>query len=406
MRLSLAPTLAKTTMQTLGIYIQVPFCASKCSFCNFSSKVGRAALLEDYCSGLKKEIQYLPEIYDSEGIAARVFEMPVDTVYIGGGTPSLLGAARLRKIVWALSQTFLLGQVQELTLEVTPGSAEDEFLAQALELGVNRLSIGAQSFDDRELSAVGRLHSAAAIRDLVCRARQAGFSNISLDLIAGLPRQTEVSWLETLRSTLDLAPEHVSVYIFEVDEKSRLGNEVLLHGARYHAEEVPQEDFMAEAYDTARRLLIESGYTHYEISNFSLPGGESLHNRKYWRLEPYIGVGAGAHSFDGMRRWANEMSPERYAERLASGGSPVAEMNVLSPGQQMEEFFFLGLRQRAGVDAQSARVRWGANEFSRWEPTINRMMRDGWLENVGERLRLTEQALLVSNEIFQDFLQT
>jgi oxygen-independent coproporphyrinogen-3 oxidase len=268
------------------------------------------------------------------------------------------------------------------------------------------LSIGAQSFDDRELSSVGRLHSAAETRNLIHRARRMGYSNIGLDLIAGLPHQTRTSWLDTLRSTLDLAPEHVSVYIFEVDEKSRLGGEVLRHGIRYHAEAVPQEDFMAEAYDTARRHLTGAGYGHYEISNFALPGRESVHNRKYWRLEPYIGIGAGAHSFDGTCRWANETSPNLYAERLEAGESPVAEMNVLSPEEQLEEFFFLGLRQRAGIDLELARRRWGLEQAARWEPTISRLLRDGWLEKEEKRIRLTERALLLSNEVFQEFVNT
>ncbi|MBI1940431.1 MAG: radical SAM family heme chaperone HemW, partial [Acidobacteria bacterium] len=356
-------------MQTLGLYIQIPFCASKCSFCNFSSKVGRAQLLERYCAALRNEIEGLSGSLAAQGVAARSLDLPVDTIYLGGGTPPLLGVERLREIVRALSGTFHFGRVQEFTLEVTPGSADDEFLAEALKLGVNRLSIGAQSFDDRELAAVGRLHSADETRKLVLRARRAGYANISLDLIAGLPHQAEASWLDTLRSTLDLAPDHVSVYIFEVDEKSRLGGEVLRHGNRYHAEAVPEEDFMAEAYNAARHHLAGAGYSHYEISNFALPGHESLHNRKYWQLAPYIGVGAGAHSFDGHRRWANVASPEIYADRLENGISPVAEMNLLSPTEQLEEFYFLGLRQRAGVEPELARRRWGATLAARWEPS-------------------------------------
>jgi len=391
-------------MQTLGVYIQIPFCASKCSFCNFSSRVGKAALLQKYSNAVEKEIARLPQILEAEGLAAGVFSLPVDTLYVGGGTPPLLGGAKLRRIWQGLARTFGMKQVREVTLEVTPGSADDQFLAEILELGVNRLSIGAQSFSDRELSAVGRLHSAHETRELVGGARRAGCGNISLDLIAGLPHQSETSWQETLRAALDLAPEHVSVYIFEVDEKSRLGGEVLRHGTRYRADAVPSEEFVTEAYNAARRQLMDAGYAQYEISNFALPGCESLHNRKYWRLDSYIGIGAGAHSFDGAHRWSNEVQPEIYAQRLDSGASPVAEKNMLSVEEQLEEFFFLGLRERAGVDPGLARSRWGEGPARRVDPVIARLLREGWLEKDGERIRLAEQALLISNEVFQEFL--
>ena len=391
-------------MQTLGVYIQIPFCASKCSFCNFSSRVGKAALLEKYSNALEKEIARLPQIFEGEALPTEVLRLPVDTVYVGGGTPPLLGGAKLRHIWQGLGRTFGMKQVREVTLEVTPGSADDQFLEAILDMGFNRLSVGAQTFSDGELSAVGRLHSAQETRDLVRRARGTGFRSISLDLIAGLPHQTETSWQETLRTTLDLAPEHVSVYIFEVDEKSRLGGEVLRHGTRYRADAVPGEEFVVEAYDTARRQLTCAGYAQYEISNFALPGRESLHNRKYWRLDPYIGIGAGAHSFDGAHRWSNEVQPEIYAQRLDADSSPVADMNKLSVEEQLEEFFILGLRERVGVDTGLARSRWGEGPARRMEPVIARLLQEGWLEKDGERIRLVEQALLISNEVFQEFL--
>ena len=400
-------------MQTLGIYVQVPFCSSKCSFCNFSSQVAPATVFDSYCRALAQEIARLPETYNSAGIGtseresgrvAALFDLPVDTVYFGGGTPSLLGAARIQSLVKALRRRFHLADSVEFTLELTPGSADEDELSRLRTLGINRLSIGAQSFDDQELRAVGRLHSAADTAALVDYARQAGFTNVSLDLIAGLPHQTESSWLRSLSAAAELRPKHVSVYLFEVDEKSRLGAEVLRHGTRYHAATVPDDEFMAEAYETARRFLAKQGYVQYEISNFALPGFESRHNRKYWRLEPYVGLGAGAHSFDGVHRWANETAPEAYQARLASGQSALADVRVLSAEEQLEEFFFLGLRERAGVDLEMAGDRWGREWLSRWEPTIASLARAGWIERVGERIHLPERAYLVSNEIFQEFL--
>jgi oxygen-independent coproporphyrinogen III oxidase len=391
-------------METLGVYIQVPFCASKCSFCNFTSKVGLAGALDVYCHALEQEIACLPAILEATQIGQKLLALPVDTVYIGGGTPSLLGVKRLGRIVSTLRGRFKRCGTAEFTLEVTPGSADDDLLKALPQLGVDRLSIGAQSFNDGELRSVGRLHSAAVTRDLVSRARRSGFKNISLDLIAGLPYQNDSSWSESLRQAMRLRPEHLSVYLFEVDERSRLGSEVLGHGTRYGAGHVPSDDFMADAYESACELFCKEGYVHYEISNFALPGFASRHNRRYWRLQPYLGLGAGAHSFDGYRRWNNETGTEVYQDKLARGESPITDLRFLSSEEQLEEFFFLGLRQRQGVDLTMARRRWGRNRVARWEPRISALAADGWLEANASRIRLAQRAYLVSNEVFQEFV--
>ena len=391
-------------MQKLGLYVQVPFCPSKCSFCNFTSRVQPSSVFDAYCSALEREIELLPILYKRHAIGQELLGLDVDTIYFGGGTPSLLGIERLKGIIGSLAQRFRFGSALEFTIEVTPGSADRSFLSDARALATNRLSIGAQSFDDGELRAVGRLHSAADTGDLVWRARGAGFANINLDLIAGLPYQTEASWLRSLGQVARLRPEHVSIYLFEVDEKSRLGREVLEAGDRYHAGAVPGDDFMADAYVTAREFLTQEGYVQYEISNFALPGYESRHNRKYWRLEPYVGIGAGAHSFDGRFRWANQLGVESYEEKLFRGHSPIAEIRALSNEEQLEEFFFLGLREREGVDLVRAESRWGVRRVRRHEARIADLVRDGWVEHAAGRVRITDRALLVSNEIFQEFL--
>jgi oxygen-independent coproporphyrinogen-3 oxidase len=393
-------------MSTLGVYIQIPFCGSKCSFCNFSSQVGRDDLIGRYCQALEREIGEWDKLATSAEIASVTPRWPVDTVYIGGGTPPIVGAERLERIVARLRERCVIEAPCEFTLEVTPASADEDFLNTLRAWGVNRLSIGAQSFSDQELRAVGRLHSAADTHETSAKARRAGFSNISLDLIAGLPGQTETSWRESLRAVDRLRPEHVSVYIFEMDEKSRLGREILRHGERYHAAEVPDENFMADAYECARDFLASAGYRQYEISNFALPGFESRHNQKYWRLEPYLGFGAGAHSFDGERRWANETSPEGYTQRLARGEPPATDIRRLAPEEQIEEFFFLGLRQAEGVDLSEARGRWGNSAPRRWESIIAGLAERDLLVRDGDRVRLPDHALLVSNEIFQEFLVT
>lgn len=391
-------------MERLGVYVQVPFCGSKCSFCNFSSRVARRDVYDGYCRALSREIDCLPELHESAGIASRLYRLLADTLYFGGGTPSLLGADRLGAVLASLRRRITFASPIEFTLEMTPGSADREFLRRARELGVNRLSVGAQSFADAELRAVGRMHSPEDTAKLIADARLLGFRNVSLDLIAGLPHQIEVSWRATLRTALRHRPEHLSLYLFEIDEKSRLGSEVLRHGVRYHAGFVPDENFVADAYESARRLLREEGYHQYEISNFALPGFESVHNLKYWQLKPYLGLGAGAHSFDGRWRWENEGAVEVYQSHLSRGSAPVCAVCELSLSEQVEEFFFLGLRQRTGVELEAARRRWGRRLLGPWVQKIKSLENDGWLESVNGRVRLTDRAVLVSNEIFQQFI--
>jgi oxygen-independent coproporphyrinogen-3 oxidase len=391
-------------MQSLGIYVQVPFCASKCSFCNFNSRVQPYSLFDRYSDALGQEINRLPADFQFHGLSGEVLTLPADTLYFGGGTPSLLGVERLEKIVRALRARFGIQAGGEFTIEITPGSADIDFLARAMSLGTNRLSIGAQTFEDQELRAVGRLHSAADTRELAQRARRVGFANISIDLVAGLPHQTCESWQRNLEAVLQLEPQHISLYLFEIDEKSRLGREVLQGGTRYHASAVPSEEFMADAYESGREVLRREGYVQYEISNFARPGYESRHNLKYWQLAPYVGLGAGAHSFDGAHRWANEADAELYIDRLERMRSPIVGLRKLSPKEQVEEFFFLGLRQVEGVCLVPARARWGKDLLSRWQGSIKALTQNGLLRVAGDSLRLAETAYLVSNEVFQEFV--
>jgi oxygen-independent coproporphyrinogen-3 oxidase len=353
---------------------------------------------------LEQEIGGLPAAFEAYGVAEEVLALPVDTVYFGGGTPPLLGVERLERIVRALRGRFEVQAGCEFTIEVTPGSADAQFLAQAMSLGMNRLSIGAQTFEDQALRAVGRLHSAADTCELVRRARSAGFENVSLDLVAGLPHQNSASWQRDLDAALRLAPQHVSLYLFETDEKSRLGREVLQSGPRYHAPAVPGEEFMADAYEMGREVLGREGYIQYEISNFAQPGSESRHNLKYWQLAPYVGLGAGAHSFDGVNRWANEDDAKLYIEKLDESRSPIAEARKLSREEQLEEFFFLGLRQVEGVSLERARKRWGRDRLSHWQERIGTLTQDGLLIRAGDNIRLAGTAYLVSNEVFQEFV--
>lgn len=397
--------LGMTSMSSLGIYVQIPFCASKCSFCNFSSGVSLPSVHAEYCQALLCEIRSLPDTLPAAVPRDVLFSSHVDTIYVGGGTPPIVGTERLRAIVAEIRNRFRADSPEEFTVEVTPGSVDEWALRELFGMGAGRLSIGAQSFDDRELRSVGRLHTSQDAQTLVVSARRAGFESISLDLIAGLPYQSMTTWQWSLDVATGLRPEHISVYIFEVDEKSRLGGEVLRHGTRFHSHAVPDENFMADAYEFARELLRARGYRQYEISNFALPGSESVHNRKYWNLDPYVGLGAGAHSFDGEHRWSNWPSTSEYEVRTARGESPIEQLRELSREEQLEEFFFTGLRQAEGIDLSQAERRWGSERIEPWRTTIDDFTRRSLLLRCGDRVQLADSAYLVSNEVLQEFVR-
>jgi oxygen-independent coproporphyrinogen-3 oxidase len=366
--------------------------------------VERSSIFDHYTRSLQRELEGWQDFSAAYGVPIELLTYPVDSIYLGGGTPTLLGAERLDVVFRALQDHLRWSEDIEFTLETTPGSVDTSLLCALRGQGVNRLSIGAQTFDDQELRAVGRLHSADDSSALVHEARRAGFHNISLDLIAGLPYQTAESFRRSLEATVRLRPEHVSLYLFEVDEKSRLGREVFHGGNRYHAGAVPGDDFLADAYESGGAFLASEGYAQYEISNFALPAFESRHNRKYWQLTPYWGLGAGAHSFDGLRRWSNQVDVRGFLAKLDAGQPPIDEFRTLTTDEQVEEFFFLGLRQVDGVDLKLARDRWGESNLEYWEKKIQNLAQEGWVLCQGEHVRLARRAYLISNEIFQEFV--
>ena len=366
----------------LGLYISIPFCKFKCTYCNFASGVFPRALLERYLAALEKEI------LGFSGVA--------DTVYLGGGTPSLLTAGQIQRLFRTVHEVFQVPPA-EVTLEAAPGTFDVALVAEWVRCGVNRVSLGVQSFVEQELRAVGRPHRAETVSEDIARLRAAGIREVSVDLIAGLPHQTRQSWEESLDWIARLAPEHVSVYILEVDEDSRLGAELLAEGARYSAAAVPGEDTIADLYTRAGERLGEMGYRQYEISNFALPGRESRHNRKYWEMEPYLGFGVDAHSFDGCERRANVDTIEEYVERMERGESPVASLEPMDDRRRGQERLFLGLRQTAGVAL-------GERDRERYGGEISHLAAAGLLEFLGGRLRLTARGRLLSNEVFQAFV--
>ncbi|HXI42161.1 MAG TPA: radical SAM family heme chaperone HemW [Bryobacteraceae bacterium] len=359
-----------------GVYISYPFCAQKCTYCNFASGVFPRDLEPRYLDALRREI------------AACKWQWRPETVYLGGGTPSLIGPEALQALLAVIPG----GPWSEATMEAAPGTVTPERIHAWRECGINRVSLGVQSFVQSEIARTGRKHTPAIVEHEVALLRKHGIRNINIDLIAGLSGQTANSWRESLDWIERLAPPHVSVYMLEVDQDSRLGNEVLLNGKRYGAPEIPSDELTAELYGTAVARLAALGTPRYEISNFARPGWESRHNLKYWRLAPYVGFGADAHSFDGSRRSQNIEGVADYVERA----SPVIES---TPAHPEDEKFFVGLRLTEGV-------RPSAEEWRQFEAPISRFLGEGLLEKSGGTLRLTDRGVLFSNEVFQEFLTT
>ena len=356
-----------------GAYISYPFCAQKCTYCNFASGVFPRALEREYVDCLLKEI------------ARHEWDALPDTVYLGGGTPSLIEPRDLAGLLAAIPGR----PWREATMEAAPGSLSEEGCRAWADAGINRVSLGVQSFVTREAARTGRKHTAEIVAREVALLRRDGISNINIDLIAGLPGQTPATWRESLDWIERLGVPHVSVYMLEVDEDSRLGQEVLLNGKRYGAPDVPEDEVIVELYQTAVERLQAIEIERYEISNFARRGCESIHNLKYWRMEPYIGFGADAHSFDGRLRWQNVEDAGEYVARIQREESPRAGCY---PAVLEQERWFLGLRTTEGVSAQEGRHTW------------ERFIDLGLVEEYAGRIRLTDRGVLFSNEVFAEFV--
>jgi oxygen-independent coproporphyrinogen-3 oxidase len=449
-------TYAKRGEGGLGIYIQVPFCQTKCTYCNFHTGVASPAAYAPYARAVEREIRNWRALHAAAGLESvnrltrgnaaptrchserseeSAFALNVapacpedvergfspassafaDTIYLGGGTPSLFDPADLARILAAVYAQFpgadpiapsssTRAASTEVTLEADPETITPEKAAAWLAVGINRISLGAQSFHDAELKPAGRMHRREGIFAAITHLRAAGFANISLDLIAGLPYQTAASWQASIEEALRLRPEHISIYLFEIDEGSHLGRELLSGGSRYSAAAVPSDDAMADSYEFACGRLREAGYDHYEISNWALPGHRSRHNLKYWRREPYLGFGAGAHSFDGRWRWANAHDPAAYAAAIEQGRLPVEQLEEVTPKQALDEELFLGLRQLEGIDLASIEAQYGAEFSADFKGTLgarlDELRAQGLIECAGTRVRLAPARLAISNEVF------
>jgi oxygen-independent coproporphyrinogen-3 oxidase len=378
-------------MKRAGIYIHIPFCRSRCSYCDFATGIYEGALAERYVAAVAREIA---------SFKAAEQAMKVDTIYFGGGTPSLLSPAQVERLLCAARERFRVTTDAEVTMEMNPGTLTLDTLRDYARLGVNRASFGAQTFDDRELRSLGRVHTAADVRQTITDLREAGFRNVSFDLIAGLPAQTLDAWSRNLDEALALRPNHLSLYLLEVHEGTPLAEQI-----RRGQQPQPDDDTAAEMFQLMLDRTAEAGYEHYEISNFCLPGFESRHNTKYWRGLAVFGFGCSAHSFDGARRrWSNERDAARYTALVEEGRAPVVETTELDEREAQAEAVFLGLRLMRGLSLAEHREKFGHDLRAEYAAELARLSEAGLISIKDDWLSLTRRGALLSNEVFSVFV--
>jgi putative oxygen-independent coproporphyrinogen III oxidase len=376
-------------MTHAGLYIHIPFCRSRCSYCDFATGIYQGELADRYVRALVAEIA-----------ATAPAGRPVDTIYFGGGTPSLLTPSQLERILVALHDRFVVDRDSEITLEMNPGTVTRDQLRAFRDLGVNRASFGAQTFDDAELAKLGRSHTSAETLKTFHELRAAGFANVSFDLIAGLPGQTLAGWQRNIEQSLALQPEHLSFYLLEVHSGTPLADHI-----RRGIQPKPDDDLAAVMYEWMIQRASEAGYEHYEISNLCRPGLHSRHNTKYWTGAPYFGFGCSAHSFNGRsRRWSNQRDVLRYVEAVEQGVSPVVEDHELSDADLRAEALFLGMRMMRGVDVREYNDLFGVDLCAEHRDDLDRFREAGLVECDGDLIRLTRNGALMSNEVFAAFV--
>jgi oxygen-independent coproporphyrinogen-3 oxidase len=402
----------------LGLYISVPFCRTKCTYCNFASDVFSKSAFQRYVDRICYDLAHAATVAEQMGGSV---ERSVDSVYFGGGTPTLLDINQLERLFVTIWQNFDVQTDAEITVECAPGTLTPAVIEVFRRHRVNRVSLGVQSFVDQETSSVGRLHNRSTVLDDITRLRDAGITNLNLDLIAGLPHQTTQSWNFSLEQAIATHAPHVSVYMLEVDDDSRLGRELIAGGTKYHAHFVPDEDLTADMYETACECLLNAGIPQYEISNFARSGWESRHNLKYWTRQPYLGFGVDAHSmlkveqrfsaasttFLSSRGLAPEVEAVRFStpdtlEQYVAGTSP--KPNVIDRTAAIEEAFFLGLRLNRGIDLDHLAGGFGSREVSDLVPIVDQLVQAALLDRQENVIRLTDRGRLLSNEVFERFL--
>ena len=372
---------------TLGLYLHVPFCSSICNYCNFNRGLFESGLKDRYVGALEREI-----------LGTGRGEL-VDTVYFGGGTPSLLEPAEIGRLIQACRQTFGVTPDAEVTLETNPETSSVQRMEGFRAAGVNRVSFGVQSFRDSELQRLGRLHSADRARAAFREARAAGFDNVSLDLMMWLPEQSTRNWSESVDRLIEMGPDHVSLYLLELYPNAPLKEEM----ARAGWSQAPDED-AAEMYLGGLASLDAAGYRQYEISNACRPGRESRHNVKYWTDGEWLGLGCGAHSTRGGERWKNVSATGEYVGRVVAGQPLAVDVRSMTDHERLEDALFTGLRLTEGVNIDRAGRRYGIDVWARYRDDLQPFLQAGVLRREGARLRLTREGMLVANEVMQVFV--
>ncbi len=378
----------------LGLYIHVPFCSAICAYCNFSRGLLDGPLKLRYVEAVTAEIRGAPDRF-----GWRPGEARADTIFFGGGTPSLLERHEVAAILAACRTAFDVAPGAEITLEANPESAAIPFLEGIRAAGVNRLSVGVQSFRQAELRRLGRIHDVAQARRALAGAREAGFDNVSLDLMMWLPEQTVAQWLESVDEAVGLGPEHLSLYMLELYPNAPLREAM----ARAHWSLAPDDD-AAEMYETAMARLDTAGYRQYEISNVARPGRESRHNMKYWTDGEWIGFGPGAHSTLAGVRWKNVSAPDDYVARVAAGLTLETDRRTLTEEERWQEAVIMGLRLQAGMSVGAIAAQYGVDLDARFGAELQPFREAGLVEREGDRVRLTRRGMLVANEVLRVFI--
>ena len=388
----------------------MPFCERKCTYCNFNTTDFGEELASRYVRAVAREIEHWGLSLARRNSASETGEPQVDTIFFGGGTPSIIEAPQIRILIDACKGAFDVAPDAEVTIEINPGTFAPEKLQAWREAGVNRASVGVQSFIDRELVSLSRTHTATGARRTVDALRDAGFDNISLDLIAGFPDQTPADWEFNLREALIIRPEHMSLYLLEVKEGTQLFAQIE-RGSRPR----PDDDVVAGMYKTICSTTREAGYEHYEISNFAIGSTgdgrlsgpsryRSKHNMKYWAGAAFYGMGCGAHSYDGRSRWVNTLRTESYIDSVEATGLAIGERHELTERERAEEALFMGLRLNEGVGLAAFKLEYRVDIIERYGDDLARLAEAGLLEVDEDRLRLTETGMLLSNEVFVSFV--
>ena len=374
-----------------GIYLHIPFCSTRCHYCNFATGGYEAETAARYVRAMAMEIE--------RSAGQRPAMREVETIYFGGGTPTTLGVNQLKQLIELCRRHFEIAPGTEITVEANPGSVDAEYLAGLKDIGVNRLSFGVQSFDDDELKMIGRSHNSDEARQAISLARAAGFNNISLDLIAGLPEQKTSTWRQNIAEIFALTPDHISVYLLELYRDAPLQHRI----ERGELQAIDDESTVGMYYDLVDEAA-RQGFGQYEISNWARPGFESRHNLKYWTGAPYWAFGISAAGYDGQTRWSNTRNINHYLERIERAESPVDEVIALTDDDRQSEAIFLQLRLREGVDLPGHESRFGVDVLKRYEPELERLFEAGLIEIADSCLRITRAGKVLANEVFAAFI--